>query len=100
MSEKETAIITGASRGIGAGLVDAFLKRGYSVVAGLQLQRSGKPLRIRRKQSRPCNGPVDSCLRVGRNAGSTLRLLIVCVLRVSHLPLANPHRCNRIEPFG
>ena len=33
MSEKKTAIITGASRGIGAGLVDAFLKRGYSVVA-------------------------------------------------------------------
>src|SRR5436309_11210658 len=33
MSEKKTAIITGASRGIGAGLVDAFLKRGYNVVA-------------------------------------------------------------------
>jgi NAD(P)-dependent dehydrogenase (short-subunit alcohol dehydrogenase family) len=30
---KKTAIITGASRGIGAGLVEAFLKRGYSVVA-------------------------------------------------------------------
>jgi len=29
----KTAIITGASRGIGAGLVDAFLKRGYNVVA-------------------------------------------------------------------
>ncbi len=30
---KKTAIVTGASQGIGAGLVDAFLKRGYSVVA-------------------------------------------------------------------
>src|SRR6202047_3514866 len=29
----ETEIITGASRGIGAGLVEAFLKRGYNVVA-------------------------------------------------------------------
>jgi NAD(P)-dependent dehydrogenase (short-subunit alcohol dehydrogenase family) len=29
----KTAIVTGASRGIGAGLVDAFLKRGYNVVA-------------------------------------------------------------------
>src|SRR5262245_22859033 len=28
-----TAIVTGASRGTGAGLVEAFLKRGYSVVA-------------------------------------------------------------------
>jgi len=29
----KTAIVTGASRGIGAGLVEAFLKRGYKVVA-------------------------------------------------------------------
>jgi NAD(P)-dependent dehydrogenase (short-subunit alcohol dehydrogenase family) len=29
----QTAIVTGASRGIGAGLVEAFLKRGYNVVA-------------------------------------------------------------------
>ena len=32
MSEKKTAIITGASGGIGSGLVDAFLKEGYNVV--------------------------------------------------------------------
>jgi NAD(P)-dependent dehydrogenase (short-subunit alcohol dehydrogenase family) len=30
---RKTAIVTGASQGIGAGLVEAFLKRGYSVVA-------------------------------------------------------------------
>src|SRR5580704_11473960 len=30
---RKTAIVTGASRGIGAGLVEAFLKRGYNVVA-------------------------------------------------------------------
>ena len=29
----KTAIVTGASRGIGAGLAEAFLKRGYNVVA-------------------------------------------------------------------
>ena len=29
----KTAIVTGASQGIGAGLVDAFLQRGYSVAA-------------------------------------------------------------------
>src|SRR6202035_5752463 len=28
-----TAIVTGASQGIGAGLVEAFLKRGYNIVA-------------------------------------------------------------------
>jgi NAD(P)-dependent dehydrogenase (short-subunit alcohol dehydrogenase family) len=33
MPDKKTAIITGASGGIGASLVEAFLKEGYSVVA-------------------------------------------------------------------
>ena len=33
MSNKKTAIVTGASRGIGAGLVEAFLKEGYNIVA-------------------------------------------------------------------
>ncbi len=33
MSGKKTAIITGASGGIGAGLVEAFLREGYNVVA-------------------------------------------------------------------
>jgi NAD(P)-dependent dehydrogenase (short-subunit alcohol dehydrogenase family) len=33
MSGKKTAIITGASGGIGAGLVDGFLGEGYNVVA-------------------------------------------------------------------
>jgi NAD(P)-dependent dehydrogenase (short-subunit alcohol dehydrogenase family) len=33
MSDKGTVIVTGASQGIGAGLVEAFLKEGYNVVA-------------------------------------------------------------------
>jgi short chain dehydrogenase len=33
MSDKKTAIVTGAQQGIGAGLVEAFLKDGYNVVA-------------------------------------------------------------------
>lgn len=33
MSDKKTAIVTGASQGIGAGVVQAFLKEGYNVVA-------------------------------------------------------------------
>ena len=33
MADKKTAIVTGASQGIGAGLVEAFLKEGHNVVA-------------------------------------------------------------------
>jgi NAD(P)-dependent dehydrogenase (short-subunit alcohol dehydrogenase family) len=33
MADKKTSIVTGASGGIGAGLVEAFLKQGYNVVA-------------------------------------------------------------------
>jgi NAD(P)-dependent dehydrogenase (short-subunit alcohol dehydrogenase family) len=33
MTDRKTAIVTGASRGIGAGLVEAFLGEGYDVVA-------------------------------------------------------------------
>ncbi len=33
MSDNKTAIITGASQGIGAGLVEGFLREGYNVVA-------------------------------------------------------------------
>jgi NAD(P)-dependent dehydrogenase (short-subunit alcohol dehydrogenase family) len=33
MSNKKTAIVTGAQQGIGAGLVEGFLKQGYNVVA-------------------------------------------------------------------
>jgi NAD(P)-dependent dehydrogenase (short-subunit alcohol dehydrogenase family) len=33
MSDKKTAIVTGASGGIGAGLVEGFLREGYNVVA-------------------------------------------------------------------
>ncbi|HEY4903574.1 MAG TPA: SDR family oxidoreductase [Candidatus Sulfotelmatobacter sp.] len=41
MSDKKTAIVTGASRGIGAGLVEAFLREGYNVVAtSLDVSRS------------------------------------------------------------
>lgn len=32
MSTKETAVVTGASHGIGAGLVTRFLGKGYNVV--------------------------------------------------------------------
>src|SRR5262249_41425714 len=32
-SQRETAIVTGASQGIGAGIVKAFVERGFNVVA-------------------------------------------------------------------
>src|SRR5437773_2100132 len=40
--ERKTAIVTGGSQGIGAGLVKAFLERGYNVVANSRkITRSG-----------------------------------------------------------
>lgn len=33
IADRKTAIVTGASRGIGASLVEAFLNEGYNVVA-------------------------------------------------------------------
>ena len=42
MSDKKTAIVTGAHQGIGAGLVEAFLKKGYNVVGtSLRFTESG-----------------------------------------------------------
>jgi NAD(P)-dependent dehydrogenase (short-subunit alcohol dehydrogenase family) len=43
-STSKTAIITGASRGIGAGLVEAFLKRDYNVVANSRNITTTNPL--------------------------------------------------------
>jgi NAD(P)-dependent dehydrogenase (short-subunit alcohol dehydrogenase family) len=39
----KTAIVTGASRGIGVGLVEAFLKRGYNVVANSRSITAANP---------------------------------------------------------
>ena len=43
---QKTAIITGASRGIGAGLVEAFLKRGYNVVANSRQITKANPFAV------------------------------------------------------
>jgi NAD(P)-dependent dehydrogenase (short-subunit alcohol dehydrogenase family) len=44
MSDNKTAIVTGASGGIGAGLVEAFLKEGYNVVGtSLHASQSLRP---------------------------------------------------------
>ena len=41
MSQQKTAIVTGASQGIGAGVVHAFVERGFNVVANsLKLSQS------------------------------------------------------------
>src|SRR6267154_1175380 len=45
----KTAIVTGASRGIGAGLVEAFLKRGYNVVANSRNITKANPFSVAAK---------------------------------------------------
>src|SRR5438445_7323769 len=42
----KTAIVTGAARGIGAGLVEAFLKRGYNVVANSRNITKANPFSV------------------------------------------------------
>src|SRR5579871_5911692 len=40
--KRKTMIVTGASKGIGAGVMEAFLNRGYNVVANsLRISKSG-----------------------------------------------------------
>src|SRR6202453_2784081 len=63
---QKTIIVTGGSQGIGAGLVKAFLGRGYKVVAnsrnitGVGRVREIRPARIgRRKYRRSRNGCQD-----------------------------------------
>jgi NAD(P)-dependent dehydrogenase (short-subunit alcohol dehydrogenase family) len=43
--QQRAAIVTGASQGIGAGLVEAFLKRGYNVVANSRNITKSNPFR-------------------------------------------------------
>ena len=50
----KTAIVTGASRGIGAGLVEAFLKRGYNVVANCALQFRNSSLNVFKRRGPRC----------------------------------------------
>ena len=42
-NSQKAAIATGASQGIGVGLVEAFLKRGYSVVANSRTEANPFP---------------------------------------------------------
>src|SRR5215813_9328918 len=46
VNTRKTAIITGASQGIGAGLAQAFLKRGYNVVANSRHITKGNPFAV------------------------------------------------------
>ncbi len=50
-NSEKAAIATGASQGIGAGLVEAFLKRGYSVVANSRNITKANPF--------PASGAVE-----------------------------------------
>ena len=59
MSGKKTAIITGASRGIGACLVGAFLKEGYIVVAALALTLPLQSQQSAVGDSTQASGPVS-----------------------------------------
>jgi NAD(P)-dependent dehydrogenase (short-subunit alcohol dehydrogenase family) len=47
-TKQKTVIVTGASQGIGAGVVQAFLNRGYNIVANSRnITKSGAFYRVR-----------------------------------------------------
>ena len=43
---RKTAIVTGASQGIGAGIVKGFVERGFNVVANSRKVTQRRPMRI------------------------------------------------------
>ena len=66
MASKKTVIVTGASQGIGAAVVQAFLDRGYNVfLSGMLPVVDRKP-----KGRRRGLGPVSRCLWHRKNIGS------------------------------
>src|SRR6266487_4087159 len=69
MSAKKTAIVTGAQQGVGAGLVEGFLKNGYNVVA--TSPRAGESL-----QSAASLIVVDGDLRDAKTAAKTVEAAI------------------------
>jgi NAD(P)-dependent dehydrogenase (short-subunit alcohol dehydrogenase family) len=77
MQEKKTAIVTGASHGIGAGLVGAFLKEGYFVVAALaftlplQSQQSaiGDSTEVSASVSQPASAASKQAQQVDQDLG-------------------------------
>jgi len=101
---QKTAIVTGASQGIGAGLVDAFLKRGYNVVANSAKHRQNKPVsgvadisrwsvetsatrkRPQRSRRRPYPGSaVSMCWSTTRVSSSRSPYHRVHVRRIQHV---------------
>jgi NAD(P)-dependent dehydrogenase (short-subunit alcohol dehydrogenase family) len=62
---QKTAIVTGASQRIGAGLMEAFLKRGYRVVANSRNITQANPFLL---------GPA----KAGTGAASNIRLPRQC----------------------
>lgn len=69
MSDKKIAIVTGAQQGIGAGLVEAFLKDGYNVVATSLLASQSLT-------ASPCLVVVDGDIRDPRTAAKTVDVAI------------------------
>ena len=90
MSERKTAIVTGASGGIGSGLVQAFLKEGYSVVA-TSLDASKK------LTASPTLVLVDGDIGKQETAAKTVEAAIACFGSVD--VLVNNAGIYRTKPF-
>ena len=88
-NSEKAAIATGASQGIGAGLVEAFLKRGYSVVANSRNITKANPF------------PASANLALvdgnigDRDHQNTSRSIINVLARLRRIPCAFSRRMRR-----
>jgi NAD(P)-dependent dehydrogenase (short-subunit alcohol dehydrogenase family) len=89
---QKTAIVTGASQGIGAALVEAFLKRGYSVVANSRSIAKANPF-----PASPNLALVDGDIGEPKTAAKIVDTAISRFGRVDvliSLPLGTPRRAG------
>src|SRR6202451_1939619 len=90
MADKKTAIVTGASRGIGAGLVEGFLKQGYNVVA--TSLHAGQSL-----TASPCLVVIDGDIGLQETAAKTVGAAIQRFGTID--VLVNNAGIFRVKPF-
>ena len=101
-AEQKVAIVTGASKGIGAGLVTAFLDRGYAVIANSRNIAKDKPF-PRSDSLALVEGDIADSNTSARITDRTSPYAAVWWTKVSSRPSADhdaPEIRSQLEPGG